>query len=104
MKNYYSVSEAVNDPIERSYTIDFTTQAHKNCQACHRTSIQLPSDDFQINEIHRFQGNTGPEDEMIVFAIPSPDHHVKGIVINAYGMYAERMPASVMEDFSLVSN
>ena len=93
MKNYYSVSEAVNGLIERGYTIDFTTQADKNCPACYRTSIKLPSDDFKIDEIHRFQGNTGPENEMIVFAISSRDHRVKGIVVNAYGMAAERMPA-----------
>lgn len=104
MRNYDTVSEAVNDLIQRGYTMDITTEADKDCPVCHRTSLKLPSDDFQIDEIHRFEGNTDPGDEMIVFAISSPKHHVKGIVVNAYGMYAERISTSVVEDLSLYCN
>ena len=103
MKNYDSVFDAVDDLIERGYTIDFTTEPDKNCPPSDRTLIRLPSDDFQVDEIHRFESDTGLGDEMIVFAVSSTHHHVKGIVVNAYGMYADKI-TSVVEDISLYSD
>ncbi len=84
MKNYDSVFDAVNDLIERGYTIDFTMGPDKNYPPPDRTLIKLPSDDFQIDEIHRFQSDARLDGEMIVAAISSPAQRIKGLMVNTY--------------------
>ena len=32
---------------------------------------------------------TNPSDEVILYAISSPEYHVKGTLVNAYGIYSE---------------
>ncbi|MBL7984140.1 MAG: phosphoribosylpyrophosphate synthetase, partial [Flavobacteriales bacterium] len=39
----------------------------------------------EIDEFHRFEGNSDPEDRSIVYAISSARHQLKGILVNAYG-------------------
>ena len=95
MKTYRTVAKAVNGLIQRGYSIDFTTEVDRDCRPGDRISVKLPSDDFQIDEIHRFVGNTDMGDEIIVFAISSREKYAKGIMVNAYGMCAERMPVSI---------
>ncbi len=95
MKNYDSVFDAVNDLIERGYTIDFTMEPDKNRPQSDRTLIRLPSDEFQIDEIHRFESDNGLGHEVIVSAISSPIQRIKGIMVNTYYIYANRVSASV---------
>jgi len=100
MKNehyYETVSEAVNDLIKRGYTSDLNIHAEKACIVCNETSLQLSPDDFEIDETYRFEGSTDPGDEMIVFAISSSQHNIKGIVVNAYGMYSDDATSKIVE-------
>jgi len=100
MKNnsyYETVSEAINDLTKRGYTTDFEILNEKECLVCHKTSSQLSPDEFEIDETYRFEGNTDPGDEMIVFAISSVKHNIKGIVVNAYGMYADSSASKIIE-------
>jgi hypothetical protein len=61
----------------------------KECLACHKTSSYLSPEEFEIDEIHRFEGDSDPGDEMIVYGISSSLHNMKGIVVNAYGLYSD---------------
>ena len=99
-KNYDTVSEAVNDLVKRGYTTDFSVMADKECLECKKTALQLSPDDFEIDEIHRFEGMTDPGDEMIVFAISSPKYDVKGVVVNAFGMYADAEASKIVSRLS----
>jgi len=85
--SYDTLTQAINDLFDRGYTIDFALYAENNCLVCHKTAVRLEPDDFSIDEIHRFEGNSDPGDEMILFAVSSEKHHVKGIVVNAFGIY-----------------
>ena len=99
MKNYSydTVSEAINDLAKRGYTIDFELLAEKDCLACHKTSTYLSPDEFEIDEIYRFEGNSDPGDEMIVYAVSAKEYNVKGIVVNAYGMYSDSATSKIIE-------
>ncbi len=100
MKNniyYETVSEAINGLAKRGYTTDFEILKEKECLVCHKTSSQLSPDEFEIDETYRFEGNTDPADEMIVFAISSVKHNIKGIVVNAYGMYSDSFASKIIE-------
>ena len=60
---------------------------------------QLPMVDqdpesFKIDAVYRFEGPTDPGDAMILYAISSPKYNLKGVLINAFGMYADADTAS----------
>ena len=95
--NYDTVTEAVNDLVKRGYTTNFNVLIDRECLACNKTAAELSSDEFEIDETYRFEGNTDPGDEMIVFAISSMKYKIKGIVVNAYGMYADTITSKIVE-------
>ena len=98
MNFYYdTVSEAINDLARRGYTTDFEILKEAECLICNKTAEQLSPDEFEIDETYRFEGNTDPRDEMIVFAISSINNNLKGIVVNAYGMYSDSATSKIVE-------
>ncbi|UXX79040.1 phosphoribosylpyrophosphate synthetase [Reichenbachiella carrageenanivorans] len=86
---YDTVSEATKGLTQRGYTTDLKVLAENECLVCQSTSKQLSPDEFVIDEVHRFEGDTDPSDEMIVYAISSMHHDIKGILVNAYGVDAD---------------
>jgi hypothetical protein len=83
--NYETVSEAVDDLAKRGYTKDFLVEAEKDCITNNNDALSLSPEEFEIDEIYRFEGMSDPADESIIFAISSLKHNVKGIVINSFG-------------------
>jgi len=96
MKYYDTVSEAINALAKRGYTTDFKVLTGEECLICHQTGTQLSPDDFEIDETHRFEGDTDPGDEMIVHAISSTKFNMKGIIINGYGTYADLSTSKIV--------
>lgn len=47
----------------------------------------LNSSDWVIKKIQRFEGNTNPSDNSILYAIERKDGTRKALLINAYGVY-----------------
>ncbi|GAC1451019.1 MAG: hypothetical protein NVSMB7_13490 [Chitinophagaceae bacterium] len=86
MYSYDTLSEAVNGLKQRGYTIDFNIDA--DVLVCKKTPVSLSPDEFEIAEMYRFEGNTDPADEAVVYAIESK-HGDKGILVNAYGPDAD---------------
>lgn len=96
-KSYDTVTEAMTDLKKLGYTIDFSIVADKECLICHVTDKVLSPDDFEIDDFYRFEGNTDPGDEMIVYAISSKNHNLKGVVVNAYGIYADNASSKIVK-------
>lgn len=86
---YDTVTEATAELAKRGYTLDFELMVEQECLVCHKAGLHLSPEDFQIDEIHRFEGDTDPGDSMIVYAISSIKESLKGIVINGYGLYSD---------------
>lgn len=87
MKTYETVTQAINDLTARGYEISFSLEQdylHAPQRQC-----RLSPKEFQVDEFHRFEGETDPGDEMIVYAISAIDGSVKGTLVNAYGTYAD---------------
>ncbi|GBL35682.1 hypothetical protein EMGBS15_12770 [Filimonas sp.] len=93
MKNYDTLSEAINDLVQQGYTANFNLKG--DCIEDLDTDIPLHPEDFEIDEIHRFEGMTDPDDQSILYAISSVTHQVKGLLVNAYGMYADAYSAEL---------
>lgn len=86
MKNYQSLVDALEDLKLREYTYDFNLRPH--CLECAALQLQLHPEDFEILEVYRFEGMSNPDDNSVVYAIKSRDG-IKGVLVDAYGMYAE---------------
>lgn len=94
MFSYDTVSEAVNGLKQRGYTIDFNMEY--DCIVCHETPLSLMPGEFEITEVHRFEGNTDPADEAVVYAIESK-HGEKGVLVNAFGIYSDSVSDELIE-------
>ena len=86
MYSYDTLSEAVNGLKTRGYSIDFNIKGDTLISQ-HRPASLSPAE-FEIVEFHRFEGNTDPADEAVVYAIEGK-HGEKGIIVNAYGPNAD---------------
>ncbi len=100
--NYDTVSEALNDLAKRGFTHDFNIHEEADCLICTNTMTQLSPEEFEIVETYRFEGDTDPADEMIIFAISSRKHNLKGTLLNGYGIYADSSNSKIVE--KLVEN
>lgn len=94
MISYDTVSEAVNGLKQRGYTIDFNLEF--DCIVCHETPLSLLPNEFEIVEVHRFEGDTDPADEAVVYAIESK-HGEKGVLVNGFGIYSDSVSDDLIE-------
>jgi hypothetical protein len=96
-RDYETVTEAVNDLKKRGYTSDLSLEAEKDCLLCNTTATQLSPEDFTIDEVYRFEGMSDPGDEMIVYAISANEKNIKGVVVNAFGIYSSYRASKLVE-------
>ena len=94
MQQFETLIEAIDALRKEGYTEDFNLQA--NCLDCREGSIQLFHDDFHVDKYFRFEGETNPSDESVLYAISSEKHGVKGILVNAFGIYSEPIADELM--------
>lgn len=87
MKTYENLVDATNDLIKRGYTANLSLKGGTIDDKEHH--IRMEADDFGIDEFYRFEGQSNPSDTSIVYAISSPKYNLKGVLINAYGTYAD---------------
>ena len=99
MKNYDTVSGALNSLKERGYTKDFNIAFDKIM--CSETNECLNTAEFEITEFYRFEGESNPSDEAVVYAIESKDHRMKGALVNAFGMYADSISDEMIKKLSI---
>jgi hypothetical protein len=88
MNNYDTLSEAVNGLQARGYKYDFNLKPH--CLECPSLKLEIHPQDFLVNEVYRFEGMSSTDDSSILFAISSR-YGVRGILVDAYGIYSENI-------------
>lgn len=78
------------------YTEDFNLQT--DCLTCKDGEFSLHPEDFHIDKFFRFEGDENdPGDSAILYAISSKKHKLKGVLVNAYGMYAEPLTNEMVD-------
>lgn len=92
---YETLVSAINGLEERGYNLDFNLK--ENCIICDDKKFE--PEDFEITEFYRFEGDTDPADEAVVYAIESKNGE-KGVLINAFGIYADPMSDSMIKKLS----
>lgn len=99
MANYDTVSVALNSLKERGFTRDFNIAFDKII--CSETNECLNPHEFEITEVYRFEGESNPSDEAVVYAVESQDGTIKGVLVNAYGPYADPMSDDMIKKLSI---
>ncbi|MEO6327947.1 MAG: phosphoribosylpyrophosphate synthetase [Ginsengibacter sp.] len=99
MTNYDTVTEAVQDLKARGYSIDFNIAFDK--LICSTDSICLNPNEFEIAEVYRFEGDSNPSDEDVVYAVKSKDGSHKGIITSAFGLYADPLSNDMIQKLSM---
>lgn len=94
MKTYDTLLEALNDLKNRGYTLDFNLA--NDYLHCAEHDLRIHPEDFEIIETHRFEGDTNPSEQSVVYAIESVRGE-KGVLVNAYGLYADTMSANMVK-------
>jgi hypothetical protein len=86
MKFYPTMSEAITALKARGYLMDFNL--HPEWIECPQLDVRLKPEEFHVDEVHRFEGMTSPDDSEILFAVSS-SNGLKGLLVDAYGSYAD---------------
>lgn len=87
MNTMTTLSEVTNLLKKRGYTTDFNLRHnHLECVSNH---LKVFPGEFIVDKHYRFEGESDPADEAIVFAISSPKHDLKGVLINGYGVSSD---------------
>jgi hypothetical protein len=79
--HYSTVTEALSELRKRGFITDFNLE--ENCISC--TAGKFNSDEFEIVDVYRYEGNTDPADEATVYAIESKSG-IKGVLVTGYGV------------------
>lgn len=93
--NFDTLSQAINGLVKLGYAHDFNIQGE--CIVCHSENIVLSPDDFQIDHVYRFEGDSDPEYQSILYAISSPKYGVKGTLVNGYGPSSDEIATKMIE-------
>ena len=98
MENYDTVTGALNGLRKKGYTLDFNLAFDK--LICTQNDECLNPSEFEITETYRFEGESNPSDEDVVYAIESKDKNLKGVLTSAYGMYADTVDTDMIKKLS----
>ena len=97
-KSYTSLSEAINSLKDEGFTEDFNlcdagveNKARKNI---HKAV------DLNVVKYYRFEGQTNPDDSTILYAIETNTGE-KGLLLDAYGVYAGNVSREMIEKLKL---
>lgn len=100
-KNYDTLSEAVNDLIKLGYDTDFTIVSDKDVLVCHRNSLELSPEEFEIEHWYHFDDISDPGSDVALFVITSLDKKVKGLVTMAYGTYSDVTKSKIIDKLTI---
>lgn len=99
MTSYDTVTDALKDLKARGFSVDFNIAFDKII--CSKNETSLNPHEFEIVEVYRFEGDTNPDDEDVVYAIESKDGKIKGSMTSAFGMYAESISTEMIKKLSM---
>ncbi|WP_234733497.1 hypothetical protein [Tellurirhabdus bombi] len=98
MEHFETLTEAMETLRERGYIHEFTPKRDYLEES--GSGLRIKSDEFHVDEFHRFEGTSDPGDEMTLYAISAPND-MKGVFVSAQGTYANEVTPELMQKFSL---
>jgi hypothetical protein len=97
--NYATLSGKMNELRKEGYTEDFNLQ--QNCLECRNGQFKVFADEFKVDKYFRFEGASNPSDSAVLYAISSDVKQLKGLVVNAYGIYSDPISDEMLEKLEI---
>lgn len=91
MYHYATVSKALAELAQKGYTTDFNLEEER---------IVNNFNDFMIEEVYRYEGESDPADEATVYGIKSNDGE-KGVFVASHGAYTEKSAATMLHEMTI---
>lgn len=91
---YNTLLEAIRDLQAQGYTEDFNLR--QNCLECRNQEFNIFHDEFHIDNAFRFDVDSDPADQSILYAISSDKYNLKGLLVNSYGIYTDDISDEMM--------
>jgi len=95
MEPYVTLSQTINELRKEGYVEDFNLQ--QNCLECRSGQFRVFAEEFKVDKFYRFEGDSNPSDSAILYAISSEKHQLKGVLVNAYGIYSEAVTDEMLQ-------
>ncbi|MES2141038.1 MAG: phosphoribosylpyrophosphate synthetase [Bacteroidota bacterium] len=99
MENYSNLIEAIEGLKKEGYTEDFNLK--QNCLECRDGHYKIFHNEFVVDKYFRFEGDTDPTEQSIIYAISSEKYKLKGILINGYGIYSDPITNEMLETLKI---
>jgi hypothetical protein len=99
MEPYVTLSQTMNELRKEGYVEDFNLQ--QSCLECRNGQFKVFADEFMIDKYFRFEGQSNPSDQAILYAISSDKHNLKGVLVNGYGIYSEPLTDEMLEKLDI---
>ena len=96
-ETYETLSQATKGLAERGYTHEFTLK--RDHLYCETEDKRVNPDNFDIVEVHRFEGMTNPADNSVVYAIEGGG--MKGTLVDAYSTYAQDLTQEMAKKLTM---
>jgi hypothetical protein len=93
MRTYNNLVEATNDLMKRGYTENLSLEGETVDDKA--KDIQMVAEEFEIDEFYRFEGVSDPADMAIIYAVHSDKYNLKGVLIDAFGTYANNSVSAI---------
>lgn len=94
MKDYGTLSQAINKLKEEGYIHDFNLLEER--LEIKAEKKQYGIDEFEVDKLLRFEGMSDPGDNSILYAITASDGK-KGLLDDAYGVYAGQVSRDLIK-------
>jgi hypothetical protein len=102
MQQYSNLIEAIKGLRNEGYTEDFNLQ--QQCIECRNGQYKIFHDEFEVDKYFRFDVSSDASDQSIIYAISSEHYGLKGILINAYGIYSEPITNEMLDKLKIGGN
>lgn len=96
--HYETVSEAINELQQKGFTIDFNLKENSLDQYPEKFDTE-----FEIVEVYRYEGDSDPGDEAVVYALESKSGK-KGILVTGYGVYVDSRTTEILKKLQIRNN
>ncbi len=98
MRTYESLIDALSDLKGRGYRLDFRKEP--TFIYCYVFDLWITPEQFNVDEVHRFEEYSNPDDSCVVYAISSYSG-MKGTLVDSYGAYAEYVTFDMAQKFEV---
>ena len=89
--HYATVSDTIRELRKQGFIVDFNLKEN----SLEADSMKFTSEEFEILDVYRYEGDSDPADEATVYAIVSQSG-LKGILVTGYGVSSDTVSTQML--------